>query len=190
MTFDFLLIAAFGSGALIFGTGTLALLLAWLPTRRWRPVPARIEAFEVTPKAGKYVSMDPEVKARYRYEYDGVRYEGSRISVLEVRPRLFSGYDPTTLRLLDEAMIVEETVTIRLDPRHPARSVLLDPPVKTHLTVGALFALVCGVVLVFAVRSDTSPVSIAVGSGLAGLAFLIALLFRDGTWVLMIFSNV
>lgn len=186
--FDFFYIAGFASAALIFGCGSLALLFAWFPTRRWVPAEARLQFLEVTPRAGKYVRMNPVVKAKYTYTYKGQNYESSRISVFEVRPRLFNGYDPTALRLLDESTIVEEPVIIKLDPEHPQRAVLLDPPVRNHLLTGFLFAILSGIALAFVVHGDSSTVSIAAGWSIAGILFLIALLFRDGSTVLMIFG--
>lgn len=188
MTFDFLVIAALGASTLIVGCGSLALLFAWLPTRRWITAQARLEELTVTPKTGKYVRMNPHVVARYTYLHDGRRYEASRISVFEVRPRLFGGYDPTSLRLLDEATILEEPVNIKLDPRHPERSILLDPPVKGHLVGGFLVAAASALILAFVIQSDASALSIAVGSGIAAILFLISLLFRDGVMVLMLLT--
>lgn len=186
---DFLYIAVFGGATLIFGWGGLALLFAWLPTRRWVTAEARVEALDVTPRAGKYVRMNPRVTARYSYTYGGVRYEGTRISVFEVRPRIFNGYDPTSLRLLDESTIVEETVTIKLDPRHPQRSILLDPPVRSYLLVDLVFTVCSGLLLASVIYFDPSHASVAVGWGLAWLLLLIALLFRDGVMVLAILNG-
>lgn len=132
--------------------------------------------------------MNPVVKARYTYTYKGRDYEGSRISVFEVRPRLFNGYEPTALRLLDESTIVEEPITIKLDSEHPQRAVLLDQPVRNHLLTGFLFAIVSGIAVAFFTNGDSSTVSIAVGWSIAWVLFLIAVLFRDGTMVLMVFG--
>ena len=186
--FDFLYIAALGSALLIFGFGGLALLLAWLPTRRWVTAEARLQVLEVTPRAGKYVRMDPTVKARYTYTYKSRSYEGTRISVFEVRPRLFNGYDPTALRLLDESLIVEEPVTIKLDPERPQRSVLLDLPVRGHLLASSIVGIICGVAVAFTTHQDPSTDSIAAGWGIAGIALLISLLFRKGWMVLFLFG--
>ena len=186
---DFLYIAAFGSAAFIFGCGSLALLFAWLPTLRWVKAQARLEKLEVTPRAGKYVRMNPTVTARYSYDYAGKHYESTRISVFEVRPRLFTGYDPTSLRLLDESTILEETVTIKLDPRSPRRAVLLDPPVWGYLLLGFPVAIVAGVGLALFTLADSSPVSVAAGWIIAGILFLVALLTREGPQILMIFGG-
>lgn len=190
MSFDFLYIAAFGAATLIFGCGSLALLFAWLPTLRWVEAQARLEKLEVTPRAGKYVRMNPVVQARYSYTYGGRRYEATRISVFEVRPRLFNGYDPTTLRLLDESMIVEEPVAIRLDPKHPHRALLLDPPVRSQLIAGSIFAVICAVALAFFVHDDTSTASLIAGWSIAGVMFIISLLTREGASLLVIFSGI
>lgn len=188
MSIDFVMIAAFGAGGLIFGIGALALLAAWFPTRRWQRVEARIESLEVTPKAGKYVRMNPVVEARYSYELNGEHYVGRRISVFETRPRIFDGYMPPALQELEAAMILEKTVSIKVDPLHPHRAILLDPPVMAQLVARVVFGAICGGVAVAVTHFDDSLGSVALGWGLASLCLLISLAFRDGWWVLMILN--
>lgn len=191
MTFEFAVITAFGAGALILGAGSLAVLFAWLPTRRWRRVEALLEQLEITPKAARAVTVPSvNVIARYRYKFDGISHLGHRISVFEVRPRFFQGYNPPMLRGLEADMIQEKTVPIKVDPRHPERAILLDLPVKGHLIAGFGLALVCGTVAAFTTHFDDSPASIAVGWGLASLCFMLSLLFREGWMVLMIFNGI
>lgn len=189
MSLDFIYIAAFGSGTLILGFGALALLLSWWPTRHWQPAEARVEALKVIPKAGKYVRMNPHVIARYTYTFNGAHYVGHRISVFEVRPRLFEGYRPNMLREVDESIVLERPVIIHVDPKHPDHSVLLNPPVKGHLIASFLGAFAFGIVLAFFIHYDANTVSIIAGCGIAFLLFLVSLIFRDGVQVLMVFGG-
>ena len=191
MTFDFAFIAAFGAGVLILGAGSLAVLFAWLPSRHWQRVEARLEQLEVAPKAAMVVIVqNVRVTARYRYDVDGVSHVGHRVSVFEVRPRFFGGYKPYVLRELEADMIQEKTVPIKVDPRRPEGAILLDVPVKGHLIAGFGLALVFGAAAAFTTHLDDSLASIAVGWGLAALFLVLSLLFREGWMVLMIFNGI
>ncbi|BEP96120.1 hypothetical protein GmRootA79_45040 [Acidovorax sp. A79] len=133
----------FGLGGYFVGLKPLALTLraAWA-VRGWQPVQAQVLAADLA-RHSDGDGTTWQVRARYRYEFAGRPYEGSRV-----------GLDPTETAdnigdwhqrwhtQLQGAQARGARITIMVDPREPSRS-LIDPSIRWALLMFRLpFALV------------------------------------------------
>lgn len=124
---------AFGAGGYWFGLKPLVLTLqSALEVRGWQPVPAQVlDAW--LQKHSDSEGTTWQVHARYRYEFAGKVYEGTRV-----------GLDPTAgadnlgdwherwHARLQAAQTRGESISVLVDPRRPSTS-LIDPSLRWQL---------------------------------------------------------
>lgn len=191
MFHDVFYILIFGWIFMAFGYLTVRLLIAWLQMLRWQKGKAILEQLVIAPEASKYVSMDARIEAVYTYEYQGVRYHGTCISVFDSVPYLnFFGYGPLALSKLNELFIDKRAIRIKINPRYPERSVLIDMPVGGPLSLGTTLTLVSLGFLIYFCLEGATPLSTAIGLGSAFILFLLGMASRNAfMFIFMVFGS-
>ena len=87
--------APFAAPFAVAGLAILMLMVApavydWARMRSWQPVPAKVELALVQNHPASRGRVDHTVSVRYRYQFDGGRYKGTRASISE-RPDNIGG---------------------------------------------------------------------------------------------------
>ncbi|MFN4119431.1 ankyrin repeat domain-containing protein [Acidovorax sp.] len=143
LVFSAVFAVAFGAVGYGLGLQPLAKTLRdALAVQGWQPVPAQVLSTQLQQHTGSD-SITWQVHARYRYEFAGTAYEGTRV-----------GLDPTGgadnlgdwherwHSKLQAAQARGESITVRVDPKRPAQS-LIDPSLRWPMLAFRLpFALV------------------------------------------------
>lgn len=143
LLFSGLFAAAFGLGGYFAGIQPLAQTLrAALEVRSWQPVAAQVLGTELK----RHTSSDGttyRVHARYRYEFAGRQYEGTRVGLdPEAGADNIGDWHQHWHGLLQSAQSRGQAITIMVNPQAPAQA-LIDPSIRWALQVFRVpFALV------------------------------------------------
>ena len=141
------LTALFAAPFAVAGLAILMLMVApavydWARMRSWQPVPAKVELALVQNHPASRGRVDHTVSVRYRYQFDGGRYKGTRASISE-RPDNIGDFQQRLGGWLRDAMNTESPVQIWVNPRNPAESTV-DRSLRLRLLVNTLvWALAC-----------------------------------------------
>ena len=143
LLFSGLFAAAFGLGGYFAGLQPLAQTLqAALQVRSWQPVAAQVLGTELK----RHTSSDGttyRVHARYRYEFAGRQYEGTRVGLdPEAGADNIGDWHQHWHGLLQSAQSRGQPITIMVNPQAPAQA-LIDPSIRWALQMFRVpFALV------------------------------------------------
>lgn len=143
LLFTALFALAFGLGGYLAGIQPLVQTLrAALEVRGWQPVQAQVLGSELK----RHTDSDGttyEVQARYRYEFAGRQYEGSRVGLdPDGGADNVSDWHQRWHGLLQSAQSRGQGLTILVNPRVPTQS-LIDPSIRWAMLMFHLpFALV------------------------------------------------
>ena len=88
----------------------------WARMRSWQPVPAKVELALVQNHPASRGRVDHTVSVRYRYQFDGGRYKGTRASISE-RPDDIGDFQQRLGGWLRDAMNTESPVQIWVNPQ-------------------------------------------------------------------------
>ena len=88
----------------------------WARMRSWQPVPAKVELALVQNHPASRGRVDHTVSVRYRYQFDGGRYKGTRASISE-RPDNIGDFQQRLGGRLRDAMNTESPVQIWVNPQ-------------------------------------------------------------------------
>ncbi len=135
--------AAFGTGGYWFGLKPLALTLqSALAVRGWQPVPAQVVSVQLEQHTSRKSSTF-QVHARYRYEFGGRPYEGSRVGLdTSAGADNVGDWHERWHTRLQAAQARGEPITVLVNPSEPAQS-LIDPDLRWPLLAFRLpFAVV------------------------------------------------
>ena len=180
----------FGWAFLVFGYLTMRLVIASLRMLHWERGKAILQKLVITTKASKYLPTNGPIEAVYAYEYQGVHYHGTRISVFDSVPDLNFGYGPLVFSRLNELFVSKQAIRIRFDPRHPEQSVLIDMPVRGPLWLGTAITLMSVGFLIYFYFKGATTVSVAIGLGSAFVLFLLSVASRNAfMFIAMIFGS-
>ena len=113
--------APFAAPFAVAGLAILMLMVApavydWARMRSWQPVPAKVELALVQNHPASRGRVDHTVSVRYRYQFDGGRYKGTRASISERSDNIGNFQQRLGGRLRD-AMNTESPVQIWVNPR-------------------------------------------------------------------------
>lgn len=134
--------------------------------------------------------MDVPIEATYTYDYQGVRYHGTRISVFDPIPDMNFGYGALVFSRLRELYVNKQAIRIRFDPRNPEQSVLIDMPVGGPLWLGGGLTLVSAAFLIYFYFEGATPTSTAIGLGSALALFLLSMASRSAfMFIAMAFAS-
>lgn len=172
-------ILVFGWTFMVFGYLTTRLLIASLQISRWQRGEAILERLVIHPRVKISMSMDAPIEATYAYDHQGVRYHGTRISVFDSIPDMNFGYGALVFSRLRELYVNKQAIRIRLDPRNPGQSVLIDMPVGGPLWLGGVLTLMSAGFLVYFYFEGATPMSTAIGLGSALALFLLSMVSRS-----------
>ena len=134
---------AFGSGGFWFGLKPLVQTLrAAVEVRGWQPVQAQVLGTELQHNSDSD-GTTYRVRARYRYEFAGRSYVGTRVGLDSTDTAdNISDWHQRWHAQLQGAQAREQAITILVDPRNPAQS-LIDPSIRWQMQLFRLpFALV------------------------------------------------
>lgn len=143
LLFSGLFAAAFGLGGYFAGLQPLAQTLrAALEVRSWHPVAAQVLGTELK----RHTSSDGttyRVHARYRYEFAGRQYEGTRVGLdPEAGADNIGDWHQHWHGLLQSAQSRGQPITIMVNPQAPSQA-LIDPSIRWALQMFRVpFALV------------------------------------------------
>ncbi len=143
LLFSALFAAAFGLGGYFAGLQPLAQTLrAALEVRSWQPVAAQVLGTELK----RHTSSDGttyRVHARYRYEFAGRQYEGTRVGLdPQAAADNIGDWHQHWHGLLQSAQSRGQPITIMVNPQAPAQA-LIDPSIRWALQMFRVpFALV------------------------------------------------
>lgn len=143
LVFSAIFALAFGLGGYFVGLRPLATTLhaAW-QVRGWQAVPAQVLSAELRQHHDSDGGTTYEVRARYRYEIAGTRYEGERVGLDARGADNVTDWHQQWHRRLQEALSRNQPVTVWVNPAQPAQS-LIDPEIRWSLQVFRLpFAFV------------------------------------------------
>ena len=174
----------FGWTFMVFGYMTTRLLIASLQMSRWQRGEGILEKLVISPKAGIYGLTGSPIEAVYVYDYRGVRYYGTRISVFDPIPDMNFGYGTLVFSRLNELYVNTQAIRIRFDPRDPAQSVLIDMPVGGPLWLGGGFTLMSLGFLIYFFFEGATPTSTAIGLGSAFALFLVSMMSRKAFMII------
>ena len=109
----------------------------------WEPVPAQVElAFVQNHPASRWRTAYT-VAVRYRYQFEGRRYEGTRASI-SARPDNIGDFQQRLGRRLQDARHRGSSVPVWVNPQNPAESIV-DRSFRPRLLANTLGgAVVCG----------------------------------------------
>ncbi len=143
LVFSAVFAVAFGAGGYVVGLKPLARTLwaAW-EVRSWHPLQAEVLGAELK-RHSDSDGTTYHVQARYRYEFAGRQYEGTRIGLdPQGSADNISDWHQRWHGQLQSAQARGARITIMVDPRDPSQS-LIDPSIRWPLQVFRLpFALV------------------------------------------------
>ena len=146
--------AIFVIAGMVPGYFAVSSLWEWVQARDWAPVPAQILEANI-----EYGEDTQRAIARYRYEYGGHRYEGSRVSFYGGSDNI-GDFHYDSYRLLSDHQNSGKPFTIYVDPDNPAESVARRDLRPGLLAFMMLFPLVFGGagsgVIAFAIYSSRS----------------------------------
>lgn len=143
LLFSGLFAAAFGLGGYFAGIQPLAhTLRAALEVRSWQPVAAQVLGTELKRHTSSE-STTYRVHARYRYEFAGRQYEGTRVGLdPEAGADNIGDWHQHWHGLLQSAQSRGHPITIMVNPQAPAQA-LIDPSIRWGLQIFRVpFALV------------------------------------------------
>ncbi|MCO5355181.1 ankyrin repeat domain-containing protein [Acidovorax kalamii] len=134
----------FGLGGYWAGLRPLAQTLqaAW-QVRSWVAVPAQVLQADLRQRRGSEGGITYELQARYRYEFDGARYEGTQVGLdAQGGADNLGDWQQQWHRRLQEAQSRKQAITVWVSPAQPSRS-LIDPHIRWPLLMVRLpFAFV------------------------------------------------
>lgn len=109
----------------------------------WQPVPAQVElAFVQNHPASRWRTAYT-VAVRYRYQFEGRRYEGTRASI-SARPDNIGDFQQRLGRRLQDARHTGSSIPVWVNPQNPAESIV-DRSFRPRLLANTLGgAVVCG----------------------------------------------
>ena len=122
-----------GGGCLILAETSLPMWLNWQRMQYWRPASAQLSSFSVA---------DNRTEARYRYDFAGASYQGTRVGVSEVKDNIGSFHRDMRHRLT-RIKRNGDVLPIWVNPANPQDSVI-----DRNMRWG-LFALATGFCSVF-----------------------------------------
>ena len=144
MLFSAVFAIGFGLGGYFIGLQPLSQTLwtAWT-VRNWKPVPAQVLGTELKKYPHRKGGASYEVTARYRYRFNGIEHEGSRVGL---EPAGFADnsddWDSQWHRRLQQAQTSERPITVYVNPGQPGQS-LIDRSIRWPLQFFRMpFALV------------------------------------------------
>lgn len=144
------LMALFAAPFAVAGLAILLLLVVpaiydWARMQSWQPVPAKVELAFVQNHPASRGRVEYTVSVRYRYQFDGGRYKGTRASI-SARPDNIGDFQQRLGRRLRDAMDMQAPVQIWVNPRKPAESIV-DRSLRLRLLVNTLLWAVacCGI---------------------------------------------
>ncbi len=134
----------FGLGGYWAGLRPLAQTLqaAW-QVRSWVAVPAQVLQADLRQRRGSEGGITYALQARYRYEFDGTRYEGTQVGLdADGGADNLGDWQQQWHRRLQEAQSHKQAIPVWVDPARPSRS-LIDPQIRWPLLMVRLpFAFV------------------------------------------------
>ena len=115
------LMALFAAPFAVAGLAILMLMVApavydWARMRSWQPVPAKVELALVQNHPASRGRVDHTVSVRYRYQFDGGRYKGTRAS-MSARADNIGDFQQRLGGRLRDAMNTESPVQIWVNPQ-------------------------------------------------------------------------
>lgn len=114
------LMALFAAPFAVAGLAILLLLVVpaiydWARMQSWQPVPAKVELAFVQNHPASRGRVEYTVSVRYRYQFDGGRYKGTRASI-SARPDNIGDFQQRLGRRLRDAMDMQAPVQIWVNP--------------------------------------------------------------------------
>ncbi|KQO19210.1 ankyrin repeat domain-containing protein [Acidovorax sp. Leaf78] len=144
LVFSAIFAVAFGLGGYFFGLKPLAQTLwtAW-QVGQWQQVPAQVISAELKRHPGSKGGTTYEVQARYRYEFNGARHEGTRVGLdAQSGSDNIGDWHQQWHGRLQQAQARDQPITVRVNPDNPAHS-LIDSSIRWRLQIFRLpFALI------------------------------------------------
>lgn len=122
-----------GGGAMIFSETALPTWQDWRAMQQWQPASARL--LEIS-------GSENEIRARYRYQFNGISYYGDRVYVASFNDNIGS-YHADLLHQLSSQKHAGQIVPVWVNPYDPQQAVI-DRDMRW-----GLFALMCGFCSVF-----------------------------------------
>jgi hypothetical protein len=111
----------------------------------WVAVPATVEQLELVATGDEESVEDQVVRARYRYEFDGVPREGTRLGISgEIIGDSFDGWHGKVHAKLAQARASGQPVTVWVNPARPWESVVDRKPRSVEFGFLAFMAILCG----------------------------------------------
>lgn len=111
----------------------------------WIAVPATVEQLELLETGDEEIGEDRFVRARYRYEFDGVSRVGTRLGINgEIIGDSFDGWHGKVHARLEEARSSGQALTVWVNPARPWEAVVDREPRPVALGFLAVMAMLCG----------------------------------------------